>query len=116
MHLPEGRAMMSKPAEAMPRTPARTTTSVEVEIFGAIYNVRSANDEAHLERLAQFVDSKMKEIAAHTTAVDTTKIAVLAALNIADQLVKEAGGLGNESEIEARVGRLADRLQGALES
>lgn len=105
---------MTNPAPTT-KSPARSTTSVEVEIFGASYNVRSANDEAHLQQLAEFVDGKMREIAAHTTAIDTTKIAVLAALNIADQLVKEAGSLGKESEIEERVDRLNDRLRGALE-
>lgn len=93
----------------------RSTTSVEVDIFGTTYKVRSANDEEHLQRLADFVDGKMREIATHTAAVDTTKIAVLAALNIADQLVREAGSLGRESEIDHRVAQLTDRLRDALE-
>ncbi|REJ81839.1 MAG: cell division protein ZapA [Acidobacteria bacterium] len=104
------------PAVSSQRGAHRATTTVEVEIFGSVFNVRSASDEEHLQRLARFVDGKMKEIAAHTTAVDTTKIAVLAALNIADQLVREAGSLGSEREIEERLGKLADRLHSALES
>ena len=59
-----------------------TTT---VEIFGQTYNVRGEGDPNYLTELARFVDSRMREVAAKVATVDPMKIAILAALNIADE-------------------------------
>ncbi|HEX8155417.1 MAG TPA: cell division protein ZapA [Thermoanaerobaculia bacterium] len=56
-----------------------------VEIFGQTYNVRGEGDPNYLTELAQFVDSRMREVAAQVATVDPMKIAILAALNIADE-------------------------------
>jgi cell division protein ZapA len=59
--------------------------STEVEIFGQTYNVRGEGDPDYLAELAQFVDARMREVAAQVATVDPVKIAILAALNIADE-------------------------------
>ena len=59
--------------------------STSVEIFGQTYNVRGEGDPNYLAELAQFVDSRMREVAAEVSTVDGMKIAILAALNIADE-------------------------------
>ena len=59
--------------------------STEVEIFGQTYNVRGEGDPNYLAELARFVDSRMREVAAEVATVDPMKIAILAALNIADE-------------------------------
>ena len=59
--------------------------STTVEIFGQTYNVRGDGDPDYLVELARFVDSRMREVAAQVATVDPLKIAVLAALNIADE-------------------------------
>lgn len=59
--------------------------STEVEIFGQTYNVRGEGDPEYLAELARFVDSRMREVAAQVATVDPLKIAILAALNIADE-------------------------------
>jgi cell division protein ZapA len=59
--------------------------STSVEIFGQTYNVRGEGDPNYLAELAQFVDSRMREVAAEVATVDGMKIAILAALNIADE-------------------------------
>ncbi|HVT02556.1 MAG TPA: cell division protein ZapA [Thermoanaerobaculia bacterium] len=65
------------------------TESISVEIFGQTYNVRGEGDPAYLTELARLVDSRMHEIASQlSTAVEPMKIAVLAALNIADELAR----------------------------
>jgi cell division protein ZapA len=61
-------------------------TPVKVEIFGQPYAIRGDLDEAYVHKLAQYVDEKMHAIAAGTATVDTQKVAVLAALAIADEL------------------------------
>lgn len=63
--------------------------STTVEIFGQAYNVRGEGDPDYLEELAQFVDSRMREVAAQVATVDPLKIAILAALNIADELSRD---------------------------
>lgn len=59
--------------------------STEVEIFGQTYNVRGEGDPDYLLELARFVDARMREVAAEVATVDPMKIAILAALNIADE-------------------------------
>ena len=59
-----------------------TTT---VEIFGQAYNVRGDGDPDYLTELARYVDARMREVAAEVATVDPMKIAILAALNIADE-------------------------------
>jgi cell division protein ZapA len=61
-----------------------TPTSVRVEIFDQAYNLRGTDPE-YIAKLAEFVDSKMRAVAEQTTTVDTARLAVLAALNIADE-------------------------------
>ncbi|HKW56750.1 MAG TPA: cell division protein ZapA [Candidatus Acidoferrum sp.] len=59
---------------------------VKVEIFGQTYSIRGELDEAYVHKLAEYVDEKMHAIAHATATVDTQKVAVLAALAIADEL------------------------------
>jgi cell division protein ZapA len=67
---------------------------VKVEIFGQTYYVAGDLDEAYVANLARHVDSTMRAVAQATQIVDTTKVAVLAALAIADELhsAKPAAG------------------------
>jgi cell division protein ZapA len=65
---------------------------IDVEIFGQSYKIRGDADSKHIQKLADFVDEKMREIVDATSTVDTMKVAILASLNIADeyfQLKKE---------------------------
>ena len=60
--------------------------TVRVNIFDQIYSLRSPKGEAHIRRIAEVVDERMRQISAHTTTFELSRIAVLAALNIADEL------------------------------
>jgi len=59
---------------------------VKVEIFGQTYSIQGDLDQAYVQKLAKYVDQKMNTIADATRTVDTQKVAVLAALAIADEL------------------------------
>jgi cell division protein ZapA len=59
---------------------------VKVQIFGQAYSIRGELDEKYVQKLAKYVDEKMHAIAGATATVDTQKVAVLAALAIADEL------------------------------
>jgi len=58
--------------------------SVRVEIFDQAYNLRGTDAE-YILKLAEYVDGKMRAVAEQTNTVDTARLAVLAALNIADE-------------------------------
>lgn len=61
---------------------------VDVEIFGANYTIKSDENPKYTVELAQFVDGKMRSITQKTDTVSTAKIAILAAIHIADELFK----------------------------
>jgi cell division protein ZapA len=89
----------------------------EVEIFGAVYHVRGRDDSGYLQELATLVDGKMREVAERVRTVDTAKIAILAALNIADELHQcRQRHEGERDEIRERVTALAGELAAALGS
>ena len=79
--------------------------STEVEIFGQTYNVRGEGDPTYLTELARFVDARMREVAASVATVDPMKIAILAALNIADEFSRY------RKQRESAVGTLIEKTE-----
>jgi len=59
--------------------------TVRVEIYNQTYSIRSDGDNEYILNLAQYVDGKMREISSGTLTVDSLKVAILAALHIADE-------------------------------
>lgn len=88
---------------------------ISVEIYGQTYNVRGEGDPAYLTDLAQFVDSRMREIASQLSTLDPLKIAILAALNIADEL-KQTQQRKNDAVgiLMEKAEQLAEQLGGSL--
>jgi cell division protein ZapA len=70
-----------------PQAPVQPTEnqSIAVDIYDQVYHLRGT-DSAYIERLAAIVDAKMRAVSAHGGTVDSLRVAVLAALNIADEL------------------------------
>src|SRR5213080_2423366 len=60
--------------------------TIKVEIYDQAYTVRSDGDPEYLKQLAEYVDQRMREISSGTLTVDSRKVAILAALYIADEL------------------------------
>ena len=58
--------------------------SIRVEIYNQTYSIRSDGDNEYIMHLAEYVDGKMREISSGTLTVDSLKVAILAALHIAD--------------------------------
>ena len=88
--------------------------SVRVEIFDQAYNLRGSNPE-YILKLAEYVDSKMRAVAAATNTIDTVRLAVLAALNIADEyhLLKKKQD-GGATDYQKRAHLLAEALDQVL--
>jgi cell division protein ZapA len=64
---------------------ANPQEGVRVEIFDQEYRVKGSLDPEYLEVLAKYVDGKMRSIATRSHNVDSVRVAVLSALNIADE-------------------------------
>lgn len=90
---------------------------MKIEIFDQMYNVQADGDEAYLRELAAFVDGKMRTVAEATRQVDSMRVAVLSALNIADELFtlrKRQQDL--EGPLRQRVEKCVTLVEKALES
>jgi cell division protein ZapA len=95
---------------------SKTTTATEVEIFGAIYHVRGDKNPEYLQELAGVVDEKMRDIAHQVSTVDTAKIAILAALNVTDELFQcRRQQEGERAEIQEKVTELTEQLEESLQ-
>jgi cell division protein ZapA len=85
---------------------------VTVEIHGQQYPIRSGLDAKYVVELAAYVDEKMRLASRETPAGDTLKLAVLAALNIADEYFR---ALDDEREHHQQVARRAGELEKMLD-
>jgi len=86
-----------------------------VEIYDQIYSLR-VEDAEYIMKLAEFVDGKMRTVAEQTSTIDSLRLAVLAALNIADEfhILKKKYDL-LAGEYNRRAGQLAGALDEVLE-
>jgi cell division protein ZapA len=62
---------------------------VEIKVFGQTFSVKTDAEEDHLQAVARYVNEKMEEVLKKTKSVSTLNVAILTALNIADDLLKE---------------------------
>ena len=78
---------------------------IPVEIHGQRYPIRSSLDPEYVARLATYVDEKMRAAADTSPSGDSMRLAVIAALNVADELFR------CRDASRARSGELAERAQ-----
>jgi len=87
---------------------------ISVEIHGHRYPIRSTLDQEYVTRLAVYVDAKMRAAADSAPTGDALRLAVLAALNVADELFRcRDGTIARRGELAERAGeleRLLDRV------
>ncbi len=62
---------------------------VEIRVFGQTYTVKTDAEEDYIQEVAKYVNEKMEEVLKKTKSVSTLNVAILTALNIADDLLKE---------------------------
>ncbi len=105
--------MATMPKEQQVRDPKNG--SVRVEIYDQPYNLRGS-DPDYIIKLAEYVDSKMRAVAEATSTVDSVRLAVLAALNIADEyhILKRQQDNGSSDYLK-RAHRLSNVLDEVLE-
>lgn len=62
--------------------------SIEVQILGQNYSIKTDEDEAYIKELASYVDAKLKEIYTAAPNANHIKAAIMASFGIADELFK----------------------------
>lgn len=88
---------------------------VTVRIYGESYPLKTGEDPEYVAEIARFVDARMREVAGSGKVMATSKIAVLAALHIADELYRLRREL-DPAETERRIVRLTEELERALDA
>jgi cell division protein ZapA len=91
--------------------------AVQVDIFGSQYTIRKGTeDPEYIARVAAYVDQKMREINERLPVASVSRVAVLASLNLADELFKEreGGSLGRDKNGLDRLEKCCAELDRAL--
>jgi len=89
----------------------------KVVIYNQTYNLRSDHQPDYIQDLAEYVDRRMNEIARATMTVDSLRVAILAALQIADELFQARKDMNaTEEEIAERSAKYAELLDQFLRS
>jgi cell division protein ZapA len=91
------------------------TNVTSVEIFGREYKIRGHADKNYIREMAKYVDDKMKELASGSSTPAQDRLAILVALNIADELFQErAKSSETISAVEQRANQLITLLDESL--
>ena len=94
---------------------ATSSPTIRVEIYNQTYSIRSDGDTEYIVQLAEFVDARMREISSGTLTVDSLKVAILAALHVADELHRlKHQHEQADSQLAARSAECSDMLDRLL--
>ena len=101
----------------MSETPGDDAEATPVSIYGRTYQLRGDEDTEYLAELAALVDGRMRDVADATGTADTLKVAILAALNIADEYLQAGKGQTRSSDrdpVDKRLARMITLLDEVL--
>jgi len=91
-------------------------TNVRVNIYGREYSIRGEGDPSYVSEIAHYVDMKMRQMTDNITMASSAKVAILAALNITDELFQKERQLKELEEGHGKaLARLADRIEEAMD-
>ena len=92
------------------------SSSKKIQIYGKTYSLKSSSSEVDAEEVAGYVDSKMRELATARSKTSTLDLAILAALNIAQELLELKGQIEVKGELEEeKIQQLFDALDEELQ-
>jgi cell division protein ZapA len=93
------------------------TSSKKIKIYGKTYSLKSTSSEVDAEEVAAYVDSRMKELAKALSKTSTLDLAILAALNIAQELMELKNQVESQEEVEGeKLHHLMDAIDKELQS
>ena len=91
--------------------------TIEIEVFGHRISLQGEGDEAYFHELAEYVDAQMRTLAKQSRTSTPTKLALLTAINVTDQLFRQQRHKDSgESEMERRAQLLVETIDEHLES
>ena len=94
---------------------AKEPQSIRVVIYDQEYFMRGDLNQEYIQRLAKYVDTRMRSIAERTRTVDTLRVAILAALNVADEYHQLKARYEEVTEhLDQKVGKYSDALDEIL--
>ena len=89
----------------------------KIQIYGKTYSLKSSSDQMNMEEVAAYVDAKMRELAAVLSKTSSTDLAVLAALNIAQELIElQKQNDVNDKFHEEKIGRMIEALEDEIQT
>jgi cell division protein ZapA len=87
---------------------------LKVNIFGTEYPIKGSTDTEYIKQVAGYVDQKMREIDQNIPIDSSLKVAILAALNITDELFREREKKGNSGEFSEKIQHLTQLLDSCI--
>ncbi len=93
------------------------TQKIEVEVYGQRFSLQGDADEQYFHELAQYVDEQMRTLTLQMKTGTPAKVAILAAINIADQLFKQKRQQqAGEDKVERLTQSMLERIENQLEA
>ena len=91
---------------------------LKVNIYGNDYPIKGNTDVEYIRRVAKYVDSKMREVNKNVSSDSSLKVAILAALNITDELFRERSlkKESNSKDFSDRINKMTELLDEKLKS
>ena len=89
----------------------------KIQIYGKTYSLKSSSDQMSMEEVAAYVDAKMRELAEVRSKTSSADLAVLAALNIAQELMElQKQNDANDKSHEEKIGRMIEALEDEIQT
>ncbi len=89
--------------------------TTRVNIYGREYSIRGEGDPAYIAEIAHFLDMRMRQMTENIAMTSTAKVAILASLNITDELFSKTRQLEElEDSHQMLLSSLADKIDDAL--
>ncbi|KAA3616060.1 MAG: cell division protein ZapA [Calditrichaeota bacterium] len=83
--------------------------NITVQIYGSEYSIKGDSDVEYMQEIATYIDRKMKDIQQNTSTKPALKVAILAALNIVDELFRERElNAKAMTELEQKISKLTE--------
>jgi len=89
---------------------------IKITIFGQEYSVKAPADPTYIKKIAEYVDSKMREVqSGFSSTQSSNRIAILSAMNITDELFNaKKKGDSDDSEIEDKINSLIELIDDSV--
>ena len=87
--------------------------TVQISIFGQEYSVKAPADPTYIKKIAEYLDEKMREVqSGFNTTQSSTRIAILAGMNIVDELFEaKKKGESNSGDVEEKISSLIELIE-----